>query len=200
MEHTHVYVALIAAASTILVTHLKEHYYPKKKHEYLSVHKSESYIKLDKLCNVIREKTKADGVYIAGFHNGGTFISGLKMDKYTVLGEDYGVNLRSYKSKYKDILVNTCSYLFHSLLVSNRYGVCDSKEYNKEDQCYVDDLKARDVSSAYTFLIKHPITGSPLGFISLEFHVKDGFQKSEERHIWKHHNEIANLLTTNKKK
>ena len=55
----------------------------------------------------IRNALKCDGVYIAYFHNGGNFINGISMDKYSVVGEDYSPNLNSYKAIYKDKLVNT---------------------------------------------------------------------------------------------
>ena len=54
------------------------------------------------------------------------------------------------------------------------------------------------MKSAYTFLIKDPIKETPIGFISLEYNIIEGFNPDDEKYIWKNQNTIANLLNLNK--
>lgn len=189
---------LITSATTLLCVYLKEYLFPKKKQQKLTINKSNCYIELDRICAAIRDICKAQSVYIAHFHNGGHFINGVEMDKYTVVGEDYGDDLESHKKYSKDILVTNFPYLFHNLLVRNRHYVDDINEHYFHDKCYKDDLKKRNALSAYTFLIKDPISELPLGFISLEFDIIKGFNEDDEAEIWKKQNKIANLLNMNK--
>ena len=58
--------------------------------------------------------------------------------------------------------------------------------------------ESRDMKSAYTFLIKDPIKETPIGFISLEYNIVEGFNPDDEKYIWKKQNTIANLLNLNK--
>ena len=189
---------LITSITTLICVYLKEYLFPKKKQQKLTINKSNCYIELDRICAAIRDVFKAQSVYIAYFHNGGHFINGVEMDKYTVVGEDYGDDLESHKKSGKDILVTNFPYLFHNLLVRNRHYVDDINEHYFHDKCYKDDLKKRKALSAYTFLIKDPISELPLGFISLEFDIVQGFNEDDEAEIWKKQNKIANLLNMNK--
>ena len=98
-------VAIITGCFMLANTYLsKEH--KSKRSRISKLDKSLYYIELDKICFNIRNALKCDGVYIAYFHNGGNFINGISMDKYSVVGEDYSPNLNSYKAIYKDKLVN----------------------------------------------------------------------------------------------
>lgn len=193
-------VALITATSTLIGVYLKERFYPKLNKQELTIQKSESYIDLDKICFTIRKLTKANGVYIAYFHNGGSFINGVRMDKYTVVGEDYCENLKSYKGRYKDCLVNNFTYLFHNLLVDNRHFIPNVDADKSQDKFYKDDLVERGIKSSYTFLIKDPIEETPVGFISIEYNETNAFNLDNEKYIWKYQNKIANILNINKYK
>lgn len=189
---------VITSATTLICVYLKEYLFPKKKRQKLTINKSNCYIELDRICASIRDILKAQSVYISYFHNGGHFINGVEMDKYTVVGEDYGEGLESHKKIGKDILVTNFPYLFHNLLVRNRHYIDDIDEHYFHDRCYKDDLKKRNALSAYTFLIKDPISELPLGFISIEFNKTNAFTKDNEAEIWKKQNIIANLLNMNK--
>ena len=133
-DYTAIIVAIITSISTIAGIYLKEWLFPKRKEQKLTIEKSNCYIELDKICASIRDTIHANAVYIAYFHNGGHFINGVEMDKYTVVGEDYDCCVVSYKKSFKDVLVNNFPYLFHkpvnctfqfldSVLVSMLYRV-----------------------------------------------------------------------------
>lgn len=191
-------VAIITSITTIFGIYLKEKYFPRIKTQTLSTIKSTCYIELDKICASIKDIVKANMVYVAYFHNGGHFINGITMDKYTVVGEDYDVNCRSIKKTSKDVLVNNFPYLFHDLLVRNRHYINSVQNQAMEDKSYKEDLENRNIKSAYTFLIKDPIKDIPIGFISLEYFKENGFNETDEKYIWKKQNTIAKLLNMNK--
>ena len=95
-DYTAIIVAIITSISTIAGIYLKEWLFPKRKEQKLTIEKSNCYIELDKICASIRDTIHANAVYIAYFHNGGHFINGVEMDKYTVVGEDYDCCVVSY--------------------------------------------------------------------------------------------------------
>lgn len=201
IDLTAIIVCIITMCSTIMSVYLKERFFPKLEKQVLTVDKSTFYLKLDTICHTIREAVHSDGVYIAYFHNGGHFINGIGMDKYTVVGEDYREDMKSYKNQYKDVMVNSFSYLFHSLLVSNRHYMNDISKNISQDRAYKEDLKNRGINSTYTFLIKDVIKETPIGFISVEYSTINAFSIESEAYIWKHQNAISNLLNmTNNKK
>ena len=193
-----VVVTIISSLTTLLGVYLKERYFPKVKKQKLSIDKSTCYIELDKICASIRDIVKANHVYIAYFHNGGHFINGVAMDKYTVVGEDYDIHCKSVKKSFKDILVNNFPYLFHDLLTRNRHWINVVSDKTMQDKSYKEDLETRHMNSAYTFLIKDPLADTPLGFISLEYNNPNGFDEDNEKYIWKKQNTIAKLLNMNK--
>lgn len=190
-------VAIITGCFMLANTYLsKEH--KSKRSRISKLDKSLYYIELDKICFNIRSALKCDGVYIAYFHNGGNFINGISMDKYSVVGEDYSPNLNSYKAIYRDKLVNNFPYLFHNLIVANRHCITSTKDYSFHDKMYRDELNNRNVNSAYTYLIKDPVKKTPLGFVSLEYIQKVTLNETDERFIWKYQNDIANILNMGK--
>lgn len=198
VDYSPILVALISSVSTLLGIYLSELLFPKLREQKLTINKSNCYIELDKICASIRDTLKAQAVYIAHFHNGGHFINGVNMDKYTVVGEDYECGFTSYKRILKDVLVNNFPYLFHNLLVRNRHYIPDISKHTFQDKCYKEELESRNMKSAYTFLIKDPVNSKPLGFISLEYNKTNGFNSDDEKYIWKKENTIANLLNMNK--
>lgn len=189
-------VAIITGVFMLANTALSKKDKTKKKH-VPTIDKSLYYMELDKISFDIRNTLKAQGVYIAYFHNGGNFINGIPMDKYTVVGEDYTARLTSYKSQYKDRLVNNFPYLFHNLIANNRHYINCVLKDESHDKSYKDDLLNRNINSAYTFLIKDPIKKTPLGFISIEYQESDCFDTTKEGIIWKYQNDIANILNMN---
>lgn len=187
-------VALITSITTIASIYLKDYLTNRHKKQKLTVEKSYCYIELDRICAKIRDAVKADAVYIAYFHNGGTFINGVDMDKYTVIGEDYDCNILSYKKHFVNVLVNNFPYVFHNLIVRNKYCCNDINEHHDEDKCYKEELRIRNMKSAYSFLIKDPTKNTPIGFVSIEYHITNGFNSDKEMDVLRRHNEIANLL------
>lgn len=197
-DMSNVVTALITSFAMLAGIYLKDWLFPKLRKQELTIEKSNCYIELDKTCANIRDTLKANAVYIAYFHNGGRFINGVNMDKYTVIAEDYDSCCNSFKKNFKDVLVNNFAFLFHDLLVRNRHFITDIDTHKFQDKCYKEDLDNRNMKSAYTFIIKDPIKNTPLGFISIEYAIPNGFNVNDEKHIWKNQNTIANLLNMKK--
>jgi hypothetical protein len=165
-----------------------------KKNTPTPTDKSMFYLEIDKICNEIRESVKADGAYLAYFHNGGVFANGIAMDKFTVVGEDYNDLLAcsNYKRQYTAMMINYITYAYHRLLVSNKYGEDNVDEVS--DLTFRNDLKLRYINSVYMFLIKNPITDKPIGFFALEYINPYTMNQSDEVAVWKQQNKLSRLL------
>lgn len=187
-----VLVAGIVGATSVTTLMLKS-WLDKRKHRTPSIDRSTTYMELDRIATRIRKDTSADGVYIASFHNGGVFHTKQPMDKYTVVGEDYGNGIKSYKSRYSAVLVNNISYMYHRLITDGRYAIIVSTN-SVYDKSYMDDLNERNVSRVYSFSIKDQNSNKPIGFISLEYGLINSATLSSESHVWKHQADIARLL------
>lgn len=198
MELTTLLSIILSSLFTLLTVWLKDYIIPKKLTTHLDESNVNSYIKLNVLCRKIRELTNADGIYIAQFHNGGVYSNGVKMNKFTVVGEDYTPGIESYKRKYNNVHCNTISYLIHDLICSNRHIIEDTNTFEFNDKIYRDDLEHRGIKSSHSFLIKEPYSKKPLGFISLEFKDVKKYDKSKEDNIWKYESDIASVLNRKK--
>lgn len=150
------------------------------------IDRSELFIKLTQICGQIREDLKANGVYIAYFHNGDHFKNGLSIDKFTVVAEDYDTKVKtSYINKYQMITINYINYLYHRLLTDGRCYKEDVPNLDMIDTNYKEDLIKRKMLCSYSFLIKDD-NEKPVGFISLEYNTLFQFKKEMESCIWKH--------------
>lgn len=156
--------------------------------------KSMFYLEMDKVCNDIRESVKADGAYLAYFHNGGVFENGITMDKFTVVGEDYNdkVKCLSYKKLYSQTMITFMSYAYHRLVVNNRY--CATTIDDVSDLSLKSDLVRRKVNSLYMYSIKNPVNDKPLGFFAVEYVDIYTMPELQETEVWKQQNKIARLL------
>jgi len=150
------------------------------------IDRSDLFIKLTQICGQIREDLKANGVYIAYFHNGDHFKNGMSIDKFTVVAEDYDNKIKGgYIGKYQMITINYINYLYHRLLTDGRCYKEDIGELDMIDSNYKEDLIKRKVYSSYSFLIKDD-DEKPVGFISLEYLKEFDFKREYESYIWKH--------------
>ena len=119
------------------------------------IDRSDLFIKLTQICGQIREDLKANGVYIAYFHNGDHFKNGMSIDKFTVVAEDYDNKIKGgYIGKYQMITINYINYLYHRLLTDGRCYKEDIGELDMIDSNYKEDLIKRKVYSIYSFLFK----------------------------------------------
>ena len=179
---------VIAQIFTLFTIWLREYYIKKRLHsdKYSPVCKSELFIQLTQICGEIKDDLKANGVYIAYFHNGDYYKNGMSIDKFTVVAEDYDERIgKPYISKYQNINMSYISYLYHRLLTDDRCYKIDIPNLNMIDSVYKQDCLDRNVKSAYSFLIKDD-KELPIGFISIEYTYEFNFVKEMESFIWKH--------------
>ena len=150
----------------------------------------------DRLCLRLRKLLMADRVFLANFHNGGQFKSGVSIDKFTVVGEDYtddaGISL---KRVYDNTLLSYAPFTFHKLLVEGHHYVEDV--HCMHDKAMRKDLMARGVKSLYLFMIKD-LTGEPLGFIEIAFNCQHSIDDAQKISIWSYHNEFLNVIKMQK--
>lgn len=180
---------LIVNISAIVTVWLREYYIKKKLQETSGlspIKRSEFYLKLTHICGEIKRDLKADGVFIAYFHNGDHYKNGLSIDKFTVVAEDYNTHIGSgYISKYQNKTINYITYLYHRLLTDDRCYKENIPTLKMIDNAYKEDCLQRNVISTYTFIIKNA-DEDPIGFISLEYTYPFEFKKEYESFIWKH--------------
>lgn len=173
---------------TLFIIWFREYWIKKQliKTTLTPIDRSELFIRLTQICGQIRNDLKANGVYIAYFHNGDHFKNGMSIDKFTVVAEDYDAKVKvSYISKYQMITINYINYLYHRLLVDGRCYKENISELDMIDNNYKDDLLKRKIYSSYSFLIKDD-NEKPIGFISLEYTSNFEFKREHESYIWKH--------------
>ena len=179
---------VIAQIFTLFTIWLREYYIKKRLNsdKYSPVCKSELFIQLTQICGEIKDDLKANGVYIAYFHNGDYYKNGMSIDKFTVVAEDYDEKIgKPYIGKYQNINMSYISYLYHRLLTDDRCYKIDIPNLNMIDSVYKQDCLDRNVKSAYSFLIKDD-KELPIGFISIEYTYEFNFVKEMESFIWKH--------------
>lgn len=179
---------VITQAFTILALYLKEYYFKQKlsSPKLSPIDRSAIFLKLGQTCGRIRKDLKANGVYIAYFHNGDYYKNGLSIDKFTVVAEDYDEGTKmNYIVKYQMTTINYINYIYHRLLTDSRYYMEDVPNTKMSDVNYKDDLTQRGVISSYSFLIKD-YDEKPIGFISIEFTSKFKLTVEQEHLIWKH--------------
>lgn len=179
---------IITNLFTIITIYLREYWIKKQFNKTVlsPIDRSELFIRLTQICGQIRNDLKANGVYIAYFHNGDYFKNGMSIDKFTVVAEDYDNKVKmSYISKYQMITINYINYLYHRLLTDGRCYKENIVELDMIDNNYKEDLIKRKIYSSYSFLIKDD-NEKPIGFISLEYTSNFEFKREHESYIWKH--------------
>lgn len=201
IDITTILTAGITASTTLAAIYLKDYFIPKKNKQVINADKTDIYIQLDKLAASCRDKLKAQQVYIAYFHNGGHFINGAKMDKYTIVGEDYDMYARSVKPTGVNRMVSDMSFNVHNLATRNQYYF-EITTY-KRDQCYVEWLRDRKMNAVWNVAIRNNSNDDLIGFISIEYSFNNDVTCEEAKEIiknsdaivWKYSNKAAKLVT-----
>lgn len=195
MEYTKLIIVLLTSLSTLFAIWLKNYYdiikLKNKANPVSRECKSKYYIEMDRICSIIRTALSSNSVYIAYFHNGGSFGNGIAMDKFTVVGEDYAYDsVYSYKRNYTNTMVNHISYAYHKLITKGRYKADIGSIVH--DLSFKQDLIGRNNQSIAMYIIKDPTNDLPIGFIAIEF--ANINSDIEESVVWKHTNHLYRLL------
>ena len=150
-------------------------------------------LNIDKILFDILTKLNASRIILARFHNGGTFIGGLPIDKFSVTNEIYGDDVdHSITQMMQNILLSTHSQVIHELLVSDCYF---RASLNDVPNGFKKMLSIGGVKSVYLFLIKD-IDETPMSFICITFNEKETeLHQDEISYVWKNHNFMLKLMT-----
>ena len=192
-------IGLVGVIASSIGTVLIKNYVDKKKinNTIHNVHnKAECWMQLDKIAADIRKQENAKGCFIAYFHNGGKFISGIAMDKFTVIADDFDETITdSYKNVYKNTLTSIMSYPILRLYKDNQYIFNkNSFEKTEANKAFINDLDARKVNTVASIIVKDLITDMPIGFISVEYGDNTVTQDITMATLWKYHNRISRYM------
>ena len=103
----------------------------------------------------IRDKFKADRVWITQFHNGGNFYpTGKSIAKFSVIYETVDFNVDSIQNNFRNIPVNLFSKSINQLLTNNKIVIPDfnDEKYQTYGLKYI--AETTDCKSGYLFAIK----------------------------------------------
>ena len=111
----------------------------------------------------LRAEYDFDRVSICQFHNGGKFLNGRSMKKFSMTYETAAPGIEKIKRKYQNVLVSEFPKMFAAILKTNFMIVSDSNDYE------FPDLKREMQTHGIIQAIKVPIRGlrgDILGFIT----------------------------------
>jgi hypothetical protein len=147
---------------------------------------------IDKILMRIKLELNAFDVYVARFHNGGSFNNGTRMKKFSIpYGKASSTIRELVRWKFYDKFCSHWPDVIDQMLVMNEYCCSDIKDCN--DLTFKKDMEYYDFKSCHLFLIcQDDLSRSPEGFIAINFKESKVLTK-EERDIVK--NEIPRLLS-----
>ena len=124
---------------------------------------------IDEILNVLRIELMITDIYIGMFHNGGSFVNGERMKKFSI---PYGKAASTVKElvrwRIKDKFISHWSQLFDELFVSGEYFCPDIEE--SRDEGFKRDMRCYGFKASYMFLMRQAdISQTPAGFLSLNY-------------------------------
>ncbi len=166
---------------------------PNNQNNHTDLRQIISYEKaIDKILTRIRLELNAADVYIARFHNGGTYNNGVRIKKFSIPYEKSSSaikelvrwrNFDKFCSHWPDVMDN--------LLVMREYCITDMQDCS--DLNFKRDMEFYNFKSCHLFLIEqHDLSHSPEGFLAVNFFETRVLEKDERDLIL---SEIPNLLS-----
>lgn len=127
-----------------------------------------SELVVDKL-EEIREKYKADRVWVTQFHNGGHFYpTGKSIAKFSMIYETVDVNVNSIQQNFQNIPVNLFSKSINQLLDNDVISIADFKDIKIATYGLKYIAETTECKSSYLFAIK-TIDDKFIGTIGLDY-------------------------------
>lgn len=136
-------------------------------------------LEMTRICGRILEKVEADRVTINVFHNGGEFITGLKMDRFTCVAEDYKEGVTPVMNRHVGTLLSVAPFSMHKLITTKEHFVANVESMH--DKVLRDILLKEGTVSIYSILISD-VFDKPLGFLSISYKspiCETGFTKDD---------------------
>lgn len=170
-------VALIGLLGVILGSSMKflgQWWFSRQKKRKYQLDKVINYeMKVYELINDLKKQHSADRVCIAKFHNGGSFIDGLPMQKFSITNEVFSDATRPIRREFKEALLGNYAPMMMDLI----YHGYVKPEENKIDH----ELKKHQIPNSSFFIIKDD-RGLPLGYLSIGFKDENRSLKSDDIH------------------
>lgn len=145
----------------------------------------------------IRDKYKADRVWITQFHNGGNFYpTGKSIAKFSVIYETVDANVSSIQSNFRNIPVNLFSKSINHLLVNDKIIIPDYKDETVATYGLKYIAESTDCKSGYLFAIK-TIDDKFIGTLGLDY-TKEKMNLSQQsiNELEKHSSLLGGVLMT----
>jgi hypothetical protein len=146
---------------------------------------------LKKLLICLRGSTKADSITFSRFHNGGHFIDGVSMDKFSVLQEDCSEGLNYVQNDFQAVLMSRFAQTMHELLFNK--SILQSNINNLKDHNLRSYLNKQKIKSIYMFLVED-IKCTPIGFITIAYMNEYNMENEDILLITNNITKINNLL------
>jgi hypothetical protein len=168
-----VLIALITASTSIIVaiitvivkSWLDIKSAEKKAHQDVTIHDDDigEMVYIHEFIEELRIEYSLDRVAICQFHNGGKFLNGRSIKKFSMTYETTAAGIEKIKRRYQNVLVSEFPKMFAAILKTNFMIVSDSNDYE------FPDLKREMQTHGIIQAIKVPIRGlrgDILGFIT----------------------------------
>lgn len=126
-------------------------------------------VKITENIETIRDKYKADRVWITQFHNGGHFYpTGKSIAKFSVIYETVNDDVNSIQKSFNNIPVNLFSKSINQLLNNNKIIIPDYKDTTIQTYGLKYIAETTDCKSGYLFSIKSK-DGKFIGTLGLDY-------------------------------
>jgi hypothetical protein len=140
------------------------------------VEKSYRALNMNRICSRLLEKSMAHRVTMNIFHNGGEFITGLKMDRFTCVAEDYVEGLTPVMPSYQGSLLSLAPYTMNRLIVNKEHHSDNVDDMS--DKVLRDMLTAHGTKSIYGYLVSD-VFDKPIGFITFSYGAVSLYDKGQ---------------------
>lgn len=148
---------------------------------------------LNKTLFNIRNQLGASDIFLARFHNGGQFINGLKIDKFSITNESPRMNCEPVQHDFENVMFSRYSRTISTLLYSNRFEVPNTQGEDGLPR----DIAQKGYRSMYVFLIKG-LDDIPAGFVAVLFKNQTDLTEDQRQIVESHHNTILNYVNHTK--
>ena len=152
-------------------------------------------VEIQKIICRSKDKFQATKIIIALFHDGGNFVNGLHMKKFSVIFETEGGTYIPMMDKCINIFNSRYSVAFAQLAALDYYCLVDRDTC--EDLNFKRDMKEWDFQSSNLFMMKQ-FDGKDFGFIGINFRNSHVMGPEERAMVKEQIPIIVGLLNMNK--
>jgi len=166
-------VALVSSAFTAIIgpiaVHVVKEYLDRKSKKDILKESLEKNALVSIKVEGIKERTKADRVWVMQFHNGGTFYpTGKSIQKFSMFYETVSQDTYSVQSQFQNIPVSLFSKSINHLLEDDIISIPDFKDETVATYGLKHIADENGCKSAYLFAVK-TIEGKFIGTLGVEY-------------------------------